>query len=363
MARTENSASFSPDAFLDPSDATVGLQAARPFLEKNDFRGAIIAAFALSERDAYTYHAMASVSLAQVQSAVDAGPANRLHAWYIDDQDADRPSPPLPDIEAYVAIFAPGASAAASLTSFSSNARKGSLRKEIAEHLISKRHVDAAVPDPRKKKKLPPPGPANPSFDFWAWTCRALEWAGPTPHTARLKSAHHVLPVMMHHFGCVTPSEEALGIILHLCRSATLSVVEVGSGNGYWTLMLRCRGVDVLAVDNGQSAYRTLWIADTLREDGVRWLKRNNGARDRLLLLVYPITAGDWTAEVLRAYKGDHVCVVGTQNQSGYTGFSHHVVDDWMSKEHGDFRKVVQIPLPSFAGKDEALFLFQRQKT
>ncbi|KAJ2974914.1 hypothetical protein NUW58_g8505 [Xylaria curta] len=53
---------------------------------------------------------------------------------------------------------------------------------------------------------------------------------------------------------------------------------------------------------------------------------------------------------------GDTVAVVGTQNQNGYTGFRDMTMDEFMAREHSDeWVKVVQVPLPSFPGKDEAL--------
>ncbi|TGJ78925.1 hypothetical protein E0Z10_g9836, partial [Xylaria hypoxylon] len=39
-----------------------------------------------------------------------------------------------------------------------------------------------------------------------------------------------------------------------------------------------------------------------------------------------------------------------------YTGFRDMTMDEFMAREHGDeWVKVVQVPLPSFPGKDEAL--------
>lgn len=37
-------------------------------------------------------------------------------------------------------------------------------------------------------------------------------------------------------------------------------------------------------------------------------------------------------------------------------------MDEYMDREHSEdgWKKIVQIPLPSFAGKDEAMFVFQR---
>ena len=124
--------------------------------------------------------------------------------------------------------------------------------------------------------------------------------------------------------------------------------------------MLRRLGVVVEAVDNLQSEYRTLWISDTVIQDGDKYLKAKNGAGDAVLLLVYPIVSLDFTARVLKGYKGSTICVAGTQNKNGYTGFKDRTIDDYVATEMSDFQKTVQIPLPSFAGKDEALFVFER---
>jgi len=169
-----------------------------------------------------------------------------------------------------------------------------------------------------------------------------------------MKTSHHVLPVFMHHFGCVVPSYEALVVVEQVARGR--EVVDVGSGNGYWTYMLRRQGVSVVAVDNLQSEWRTLWIGDTVVADGERFL-RGRG-EEVVLLLVYPIVGGEFTRKVVEAYKGDTVVVAGTQNASGYTAFRDRTIEGFMA-ERG-WRKEVQIALPSFAGKDEGLFVFRR---
>lgn len=155
----------------------------------------------------------------------------------------------------------------------------------------------------------------------------------------------------------------------------------MGSGSGYWTYLLRrppfsCPSV--IAVDSGQSSWRTRWIGDTVVTDGIDFLtSRNNGGRrrggsswcdDGILLLVYPIVGGGgFTERVLRAYKGDVIVVAGTQSRNGYTGFANMTVEEYLcdgaggeTTAEGNWRKDVQVPLPSFAGKDEALFVFVR---
>ena len=140
------------------------------------------------------------------------------------------------------------------------------------------------------------------------------------------------------------------------------TVVEIGSGNGYWAYMLRRMSVFVQAVDNLQSEYRTLWIGDTLIKDGEKYLKDEKGCKYAVLLLVYPIVSSDFTSRVLDTYKGDTICVAGTQNRSGYTAFKDRTIDEYMEVEKADYEKTIQIPLPSFPGKDEALYVFERRK-
>ncbi|EOD43621.1 putative transcription factor nrm1 whi5 protein [Neofusicoccum parvum UCRNP2] len=73
-------------------------------------------------------------------------------------------------------------------------------------------------------------------------------------------------------------------------------------------------------------------------------------------------SCADFTGKVLRAYQGDYVVVAGTQNHNGFTGFKDETIADWMARERKEFERVAQVPLPSFAGKDEALFVFVRRK-
>lgn len=440
-ASTDGSKTWAPSHLFD-NDTDIW-DRIHGHLNANEFKAAVTTAFELSRGDNFTYHAAASVNLAQVEAAIHAGRANGLHAWYIEpvgdatatvtgDEDGangendlpvkenegekkeeessssvtpDQPSslrvagyPPPADIHAYISLFDPTKSAANSLKSLAANAKKGSLRAGIAEYLLSKRYLDSSINVPKFKISAPPKpskarngsaggegetktsssspaaaaaarGHENPALDFWAYSCMALEWAGPNAHTARVRSSHHLLPVYMHHFGCVVPSWESLQVIAKLAGPGG-SVIDMGSGNGYWTLMLRrllgTLGGSVVAVDSGQSRWRTTWIADTQAVDGVQYLRRRGGCASAVLLLVYPVVGrdgeGEFTRRVLDAFTGAVVCVVGTQNGNGYTGFKDMMVDEYMRQQRPDWDKVAQVPLPSFAGKDDALFAFRRRK-
>jgi hypothetical protein len=167
-----------------------------------------------------------------------------------------------------------------------------------------------------------------------------------------------MLPIYMHHFGCVVPSYESLQVIKKVANGKP--VLDMGSGNGYWTLLLRNLGLTATAIDSGQSKWRTMWISDTVVTDGVQYLRKHSGRPDSVLLLVYPIVSGEFTRKVLENYRGTAICVAGTQNGNGYTGFKDMMVDEYMAKEKKGWEKIAQVPVPSFAGKDDALFVFRK---
>ncbi|KAF4595267.1 hypothetical protein GQ602_000880 [Ophiocordyceps camponoti-floridani] len=350
--------SFRP---LDVIQDTALQQQVRRLLASDCFADASRLLLGLSPDDAYTYRATASVSLDEAQRAVHLGRGNRLHAWYRAQDGSFREPPPQPDMEAYVSVFSPSTTTASALRNLATNAKRGSIRSEVARHLGEKRFIHDSLTAKLAVPKCKNPPCQNPSLDFWAWSCRNLEWCGPCPWSESVVTSHHVLPVLMHHFGCATPSHESLQILKTLADDGP--VVDVGSGNGYWTLMLRRYGLTVHAVDNMQSRWRVNWIDDTVSADGVSWLRKHDGGRGMMLLLVYPVVGvdGSLTRDLLAAFKGDVLAVVGTQNGNGYTGFRDMTMDQYMEREHGNWTKMVQIPLPSFAGKDEALFVFGRR--
>lgn len=118
----------------------------------------------------------------------------------------------------------------------------------------------------------------------------------------------------------------------------------------------------VVAVDNEQARWRHMWIADTVRAEAIEYLRRSGGARECLLLLVYMVTGqADLTQRVLRAYKGNAIVVVGSQNANRFTTFAHASVDDYFAREMPAFVLGARVLLPSFAGKDEAMYVYVRK--
>ncbi len=77
---TVGSSTFIPDRFLEKW--AIGEFSAP---QGNDLESAIKKVFGLNDDDQYVYHAIATVTLRQVQSAINQRDKHGLHAWYRDD--------------------------------------------------------------------------------------------------------------------------------------------------------------------------------------------------------------------------------------------------------------------------------------
>jgi len=78
--RTRGASSFNPDAFFTSWTQTPTLPV------DNDLKTSIIKTFNLAHNDTYTYHAIASVTLSQVQEALSHSNSAGLHDWYRDEE-------------------------------------------------------------------------------------------------------------------------------------------------------------------------------------------------------------------------------------------------------------------------------------
>ena len=80
-ARTEGASHFEPDALFEAWGKD-----RKSLPDNDDLKSSIISTFNLPHNDGYVYHATASVTLSQVQEAIDHGSEAGLHAWYLDDE-------------------------------------------------------------------------------------------------------------------------------------------------------------------------------------------------------------------------------------------------------------------------------------
>lgn len=82
---TEGSSTFDAWRFLEDWDQK---ERFRDPVPKDNFQLAIVKDFKIDAhlKDTYTYHAIASVMLDEVQLAISKGGERGLHSWYLDDE-------------------------------------------------------------------------------------------------------------------------------------------------------------------------------------------------------------------------------------------------------------------------------------
>lgn len=132
-----------------------------------------------------------------------------------------------------------------------------------------------------------------------------------------------VARVLPHSFAFAVPCDDALSAVASLNRP----VVEMGAGTGYWTALLRQKGVDVVAYDahpprritkafaKGEAKFFGVTYVDDVREcdDDASCLDAH---ADRVLMLCWPkspedVEGGDWDLRCLDRWRGDTLVHVG----------------------------------------------------
>ena len=142
-----------------------------------------------------------------------------------------------------------------------------------------------------------------------------------TPGLARLLDLAERRRQLASLFSWAIPTEDAIGL---LARYAPL--VECGAGMGYWSALLRARGVDVIAYDSAppgrkaRNAYhrraRRPWT-EVRRASSAEAARRH---AERSLVLCWPPFDDDAASyAALRAYRGDVVIHIGEPDE-GATG-------------------------------------------
>jgi len=156
-------------------------------------------------------------------------------------------------------------------------------------------------------------------------------------------------------FAWGVPNEQALKVM-----AAHAPLVECGAGMGYWSALLRARGVDVAAYDASPpgtetNAYhvfaRAPWTA-VEREDSVRVARRHG---DRTLVLCWPPFEDDHASyDVLRAYRGDTLVYIGERGEGamGSVRFHRELALNWNLEE--------EVRLPNWPRLRDTLTVYRR---
>ena len=153
-------------------------------------------------------------------------------------------------------------------------------------------------------------------------------------------------------FSWGVPNEAALQVL-----EAHAPLVECGAGMGYWSALLRARGVDVVAYDaappgKSANAYHRFrlepWTA-VEAEDSALAARRH---RDRTLFLCWPPYDDDASSyAVLRAYQGDKLVFVG-EGATGSVRFHRELALNWSLEE--------EVRLPNWPRLRDTLMVYRR---
>ena len=153
-------------------------------------------------------------------------------------------------------------------------------------------------------------------------------------------------------FSWGVPNEGALQAL-----AAHAPLVECGAGMGYWSALLRARGIDVIAYDTAppgksSNAYhrfaREPWTA-VEPQDSVLAARRH---RDRTLFLCWPPYDDDASSyAVLRAYQGDKLVFVG-EGATGSVRFHRELALNWSLED--------EMRLPNWPRLRDTLMVYRR---
>jgi hypothetical protein len=156
-------------------------------------------------------------------------------------------------------------------------------------------------------------------------------------------------------FSWGVPNARALDVL-----AAHAPLVECGAGMGYWSALLKARGVDVLAYDVAPPAgevqndyhcsLRSPWMTIG-REDSVRAARRHG---DRTLVLCWPPFDDDRSSySVLRAYRGDTLIYIGeAEGATGSVRFHRELALNWTLED--------EVRLPNWPKLRDGLMVYRR---
>lgn len=165
------------------------------------------------------------------------------------------------------------------------------------------------------------------------------------------------------------PNEKALNT---LARFSPL--IEIGAGTGYWAMLLRSMGVDILAFDtqppnsvkhgNRYFTYKHRnGLGTEVTAKGTTWTKVERGGTgqvrkypDRTLFLCWPPHNSKLAFNALNNYRGERFIFVGEYDDMSCTGdeaFRQLLQDQWETE--------AQINIPRWPGMHDDMTIWRRK--
>ena len=155
-------------------------------------------------------------------------------------------------------------------------------------------------------------------------------------------------------YGFAILDEKALQRIIDLEQP----IIEVGSGLGYWSAILKDNGVDIIASDKFKiedNKYHkdgnTKPYLDIINGDAAQMAQEHP---DRALMMIWPPYDTPMGYEALNAYEGDTVIYVG-EGRGGCTAD-----DDFHNLLSHEWEMIDDIDIPQWKGISDSLMIYKR---
>lgn len=162
-------------------------------------------------------------------------------------------------------------------------------------------------------------------------------------------------------YSWAVPTCEALAAILAYGKT----IVELGSGLGYWAACLKAAGGQVTAVDDGSCGYKPRFFPATIVQDGKEYLDTHGGAKNSTLFISW----GCDMNSALAAFQGEYLAVVG-EALGGCTWwvgdgsyYPEDVEEEALSlalQQKQQWRCIREVQIPCWRSIYDVLAIFQR---
>lgn len=149
-------------------------------------------------------------------------------------------------------------------------------------------------------------------------------------------------------FSWAVPTREAIAAIATFAQGR--GVLEVCAGTGLWARLLAEAGVDIVATDAlppSGPAYADVQVCDATAAVYAH-------PERSLLFICWPPFRRDCARLALEAFAGDRLAYIGDRRFTADAGFYDLLARDW--------RLAAELPLPSWPGIDDRLYLYERAR-
>lgn len=188
-----------------------------------------------------------------------------------------------------------------------------------------------------------------PEDDYAARAAMAIKATSFSYRRGSMLSPFTIRFELVKQYAFAIPCEEAL-----VALSELGPIIEMGAGTGYWTYLLRKRGVDIQAYDKhvGDSnhyKFAKKWTGVLKGRPG-KLKKRGN----RTLFLCWPDYNTDFASNCLKRYTGETVAYIG---EGGYGCTGDEAFHAALNR---DWTEVKEVRIPQWEGIHDSLYIYRR---